>query len=116
MAGCSINKQGRSHIRGKSVDDSLRCVIIDSILAEGGDPTSGYFGGHFKEVTDRYRVTSQFVSKLWKTFCEIGDHLSAKRNLENPYHLKPEDVEMRYFLKKEKPTDQSEKISVRIVL
>ena len=38
MAGFSINKQGRSYIRGKGVDDSLRCVIIDSIIAEGGDP------------------------------------------------------------------------------
>ena len=52
MAGFSINKQGRSYIRGKSVDGSIRYVIIDSILVEGGDPTSGYFGGYFKEVTD----------------------------------------------------------------
>ena len=53
MAGFSINKQGRPYIRGKGVDDSLRCVIIDSIIAEGGDPGSGYFGGQFKEVAER---------------------------------------------------------------
>ena len=70
MGGFSTNKQGRSYIRGKGVDDSLRCVIIDPIIAEGGDPASGYFGGQFKEVAVRYRVTDQFVSKLWKTFCE----------------------------------------------
>ena len=46
--GFSIDKQGRSYIRDKGVDDSLRCVIIDSIIAEGGDPRSGYFGGQFK--------------------------------------------------------------------
>ena len=46
--GFSIDKQGRSYIRGKGVDDSLTCVIIDSIIAEGGDPRSGYFGGQFK--------------------------------------------------------------------
>ena len=97
MAGFSINKQGRSYIRGKGVDDSLRCVIIDSIIAEGGDPGSGYFGGKFKEVAARYRVTGQFVSKLWKTFCETGDHSSAKKKSGNPCHLKPEDVEMIYF-------------------
>ena len=97
MAGFSINKQGRSYIRGKGVDDSLRCVIIDSIIAEGGDPGSGYFGGKFKEVAARYRVTGQFVSKLWKTFCETGDHSSAKKKSVNPCHLKPEDVEMIYF-------------------
>ena len=43
MAGFSMNNQGRSYIRGKSVDDSLGCVLIDSIfLAEGGDPTQLY--------------------------------------------------------------------------
>ena len=72
VAGFSINKQGRSYICGKSVDGSLRCVIIDSILVEGGDLTSGYFGGYFKEVADQYRATGQFVSKLWKTVCETG--------------------------------------------
>ena len=104
MEGFSINKQGRSYIRGKSVDDSLRCLIIDSIIAEGGDPGSGYFGGKFKEVAERYRVTAQFASKLWKSFCETGDHSSAKKKSGNPCHLKPEDVEMIYFLKKEKPS------------
>ena len=104
MAGFSINKQGRSYIRGKGVDDSLRCVIIDSIIAEVGDPGSGYFEGEFKEVAERYRVTGQFVSKLWKTFCETGDHSSAEKKSGNLCHLKPEDVEMIYFLKKEKPS------------
>ena len=61
VVGLSINKQGRSYICGKSVDGSRRGVIIDSILVEGGDPTSGYFGGYLKEVADQYRATGQFV-------------------------------------------------------
>ena len=79
-------------------------MIIDSIIAEGGDPGSGYFGGQFKEVAQRYRVTGQFVSKLWKTFCGTGDYSSAKKTSGNPCHLKPEDVELIYFLQKEKPS------------
>ena len=79
MAGFSVRKKGRSFIRGKSVDDDVRGSIIDSIIAEGGDPVSGYFPGQLKEVADRYRVTSPFVSKLWKSFCETGDHLPRKK-------------------------------------
>ena len=50
MAGFSINKQGRSYIRGKGVDDSLRCVIIDSIIAEGGDPGQGILEGSSRKL------------------------------------------------------------------
>ena len=49
------------------MDDNLRGSISDSIIAEGGgDPASGYFGGQFTEVADRYRFTSPCVSKFWK--------------------------------------------------
>ena len=94
MAGFSAASKNGDNVRGS---------IIDSIIAEGGDPISGYFRGQFKEVADRYRVTIPFFSKLWKTFCETGNHLPRKHKSENPSHLKREDVELIYFLKKEKP-------------
>ena len=59
--------------------------------------------GQFKEVADRYRITSPFVSKLSKTFCDTGNHLLRKHEYRNVSHLKREDVELIYFLKKEKP-------------
>ena len=34
------------------MDDNIQGSIINSIIAEEGDPTSGYFGGHFKKVVD----------------------------------------------------------------
>ena len=34
--------------------DNLRGSIIDLIIAEEGNPASGYFGGQFKGVTDRF--------------------------------------------------------------
>ena len=104
MAGFCVNSKGRSFIRGKSIDDSLRGSIVDWIIAEGGDPASGYFGGQFMEVADRFRVSGPFVSNLWKTFCETGDHLPRVKKSGNPSHLKREDVELINFLKKEKPS------------
>ena len=52
MAGFSVKSKGRSFIRGKSIDDSPRGSIVDWIIAEGGYPASGYFGGQFKEVVE----------------------------------------------------------------
>ena len=104
MARYSVNSKGRTFIRGKSLGESLRANIIDDMVAEGGDPASGYFAGEYKQVADRYRVTGPFVSKLWRTFCETGSHLPEKKKSGNPSHLKPEDVEMINFLKKEKPS------------
>ena len=53
MARYSLTSQGRIFIRGKSMDEGLRASIIDDIVAEGGDPAWGYFGGRYKEVADR---------------------------------------------------------------
>ena len=88
----------------RSIEEDLRASIIDSIIAEGGDPGSGYFGGKYKEVADRYRVTGTFVSKLWRMFYDTGEHLTGKKKSGNPSHLKREDVELIDFLKKEKPS------------
>ena len=52
IAGFSVKSKGRSFIRGKSIDDSPRGSIVDWIIAEGGYPASGYFGGQFKEVVE----------------------------------------------------------------
>ena len=53
MSCYSVSQQGRTFIRGKSIDESLRASIIDDIVVEGGDPASEYFGGQYKEVADR---------------------------------------------------------------
>lgn len=77
--------------------------MIDAIIV-GGDPTSGYFGGRNSEVADRYGVSDSFVSKLWRRFCETGEHLSEKKKPAKSSHLKQENVEMIDFLKREKPS------------
>ena len=50
----SVNRKGRTFIRGKSVGESLRVNIIEDIVAEGGDPASGYLAGECKQVADQY--------------------------------------------------------------
>ena len=99
-----INKYGRTYNNGEAIDESLRACIIDTMLLEGGDPATGFFGGKFNEIGDRFRVSAQFVSKLWKKFCFSADHMPQKRSSGNPSHLQQNDVQLVEFLKKEKPS------------
>ena len=103
MAGFSVSKSGTSFIRGKSIDDtcSLRRSIIDSMVAEGRYPASGYFRGQFKEIADissheslRFKIIENFV-KVEITYPE-------KSKSGNPSHLRREDVELIDFLEKKK--------------
>ena len=55
----SVNSEGQTFVRGKSVDESLRGSVIDSFIAEGGDPASGFFPEKFSDVADRFRVSTQ---------------------------------------------------------
>lgn len=99
-----VNKCGRTYNPGEAIGESLRASIIDRMLLDGGDPATGFFGGRFKDIGDCFGVSAPFVSKLWKTFCLQGDHMPQKRSSGNPSHLKPEDVQLVEFLKKEKPS------------
>ena len=104
MAEFTVSSKGRTYVRGKSIDESLRSSVIDYIIGHGGDPASGLFGGQYSQVAERFSVSAQFVSKLWRQFCTTGEHLPAKKKSGNPSRLKPEDVELIEFLKREKPS------------
>lgn len=51
------------------MDDNLRGSTMDFIIAEEGDPASGYFGGKFHDFANPYRVTSGYILKLNTNLC-----------------------------------------------
>ena len=67
MAGFCVNSKGRSFIRGKIIDDSLRGSIGDWIIAEGGDPASGYI----KYFQLNHVVTKAKDRRLMKYIVEL---------------------------------------------
>ena len=98
-----MSSKGRTYVGGRSIDETLQSSVIDYIIVQGGDPASGFFGGQYSQVAERFSVSAQFVSKLWRQFCTTGEHLPAEKKSGNPSYLKPEDVELIEFLKREKP-------------
>ena len=68
----SVNSKGRALVRGKFIEDSLRGSILDSIIADGGDPASGYFPGSYSDVAHRFRVSSLSNNELNEVSREKG--------------------------------------------
>ena len=43
-------KTGRSFIPGKALSEDIRMGVIDTIVQNGGDQISGFFGGSYAPV------------------------------------------------------------------
>lgn len=99
-----VSGKGRSYERGKAVGMDLRKSVIDMIIREGGDVTTGKSPGLFKNVAQHFSVSVSFVSKLWKQCCETGDIAAQWKGGNNPPHLGPPELELIECLKTAKPS------------
>ena len=81
----------------------LRSAIVDIIINEGGDPSTGEFNGTYSSVARAVRVDHVTVSKIWEQFCAKRT-LSAQTNFRGrPSNLSYGDLCMIEALKREKP-------------
>ena len=58
----SVNSRRRTLIRGKSIAESLRGSILDSIIVEGGDPDQDFFQEHIP----RLQIGLEFPNNLFQ--------------------------------------------------
>ena len=65
----TVNSLGRSYISGKPLSKDLRSAIVDIIINEGGDPSTGKFNGTYSCVAWAVRVDHVTASKIWKQLC-----------------------------------------------
>ena len=99
-----VSGKGRSYERGKAVGIELRKSVIDMIVKEGGDITTGTFTGSFKNVAQHFSLSVSFVCKLWKQCCKTGDLTAQWKGGNNPPHLGPPELELIQCLKTSKPS------------
>ena len=60
----TVNSLGRSYISGKPLSKYLRSGIVDIIINEDGDPSTGEFNGTYSSVARAVRVDHVTVSSL----------------------------------------------------
>ena len=75
---------GRSYIPGKALSENIRRSIIDTIVQNGGDHISGFFGDKYYDVARKFckqTVCKERVEKIVDSR-EIG--LRDKKRAQNP--------------------------------
>ena len=66
-------KTGRGYIPGKALSEDIRRDIIKTILQNGGDHISGFFGGSYCDVARKFNVSRQTAMNVWKQTVDSGD-------------------------------------------
>ena len=60
----TLNKFGRMYERGKAISEDLKTNIIQDIVEQGGDITTGYFPASLTNVALKHRVKTDTVRKV----------------------------------------------------
>ena len=104
------NTHGRLYVPGKPLSKDLRTLIVNKIILDGGDPTTGVFAGRFTDIARPLNVSSAVVSNVWKRFCAEGTTSPKKHAGGHPRHLSEGDLHFIEHLKKNKPSITHEEI------
>jgi hypothetical protein len=100
----TLSSKGMTFIRGEALGEEMRCAIVDKIMNLGGDMATGFFPGSFIEVANHFQIWPETVRKVWILVCSEGTVNPGPHKTGNPAHIKPEDVELVEFLKRERPS------------
>ncbi len=62
-----VSKKGRTLRSGCVIGESLRCIIIDYIVTNGGDIQTGFFPGSFASVANHFKLSRSFFFQNFGT-------------------------------------------------
>lgn len=65
---------------------------------------TGFFPGSFTEVASHFKIWPDAVRKVWSQVCSKGTVARPRHETGDPAHLKPENVQLVEFLKRNKPS------------
>ena len=86
---------GRSYIPGKALSENIRRSIIDTIVQNGGDHISGFFGDKYYDVARKF--CKQTVCKERRSVEKIVDSREigprVKKGAQNPPKLRRTELE-----------------------
>ena len=100
----NVSQKGRSYHKGKSLQNDLRSLIIDEIVAEGGDIVTGFFPGNLANVARKFKLTYNTVANVWRQFIEKRDHERPKSLATGVRCLQTDDLDFIEFLKTDRPS------------
>ena len=89
-----VNAFGRSYRNGVALSDDMRTWVIDEIIKEGGDRTTGYIPVTYSDIAKRINISRQTVKKIWQKFCESNEISKSSCGGSRNSKLNAEDLEL----------------------
>ena len=87
------------------MSEDIRRGIIDTIVQNGGDHISVFFGGSYSDVARKFNVSRQSAKNVWKKFVDSGEiGPRDKKGAQNPPNLTGTELEIIEFLKRDSPS------------
>ena len=99
-----VNKHGHAYKRGKAISDEVRSMIMDEIVKNGGNTTTGFIPGSLECIAKKFRLKIDTVKKVRKRFYTTGELKRPKTVSSGVKHLQPEDIEFIEVLKTNRPS------------
>jgi hypothetical protein len=106
-----VNKFGRSYISGKPIEDDYRRIIIEKILAEGGERFTGYIPVNRSRLAENLRISVFTLNKIWRRFCDDFKEKPYSSGGNRNSNFTNDDLELIEVLKKERPSISLAEIS-----
>lgn len=99
------NKFGRTYASGKVLSEDFRKVIVDRCIEDGGNVnTSAIPRGVYTRIASEFKVSDNFVRKMWLQFCTDKSVSRKKPGGGQSRKLTEPDLDYLKALKIEKPT------------
>ena len=111
-----VNKFGRSFSPGVALDQDLRNLIVDTIIKEGGDRTTGYIPCTLAKVSLQLCVSSKTIKSVWYRFCEEMTTAPKRKGVVTYSKLQEGDLEWIEVLKVHSPSISLSEIRERFTL
>ena len=114
MKPAKVNSKGRTFFNGYALSNELRTAIIDEIVSNGDDMSTGFFPSNFEDVSRKLKVKGSTVRDIWRNFVTSGDY-ERKRNAGRSMHLQQDDLDFIEFIKSDRPSISAGEILKEII-
>ena len=105
-----LSSKGRTFVKGRAISPNIHTSIVDEIVRNGGDTTTGYFPGRFSDVANSFKVSRCCVENVWRRLHTAGTVEPRKHAGGNPSNLTQGDLQFIETCKIARPTSSLREI------
>ena len=99
-----VNNLGRTYMPGKPLSQDMCMLVIDRIMAEGGDRLTGYIPTTYTFLSQQLKISLNTVKNIWRRYFKDFNVMPKPAGGARNNKLTQDDLEFIETLKVEKPS------------